>query len=83
MAIRKKLKRRNAVEPVIGQMKNDGRLGRNFLNGIAGDAMNALLCGAGHNLRKILRRLAFLYARFWISLDQLLASKIPNLQLTG
>jgi IS5 family transposase len=56
--IKKKLKRRNAVEPVIGHMKNDGRLGRNFLKGAAGDAINALLCGAGHNLRKILRQLA-------------------------
>ena len=54
VAIRKKLKRRNAVEPVIGHMKTDGRLGRNFLKGTQGDAMNALLCGAGHNLRKIL-----------------------------
>ena len=62
-AIRKKLKRRNAVEPVIGHMKADGRLGRNFLKGAQGDAMNALLCGAGHNLRKILRRLALLYAQ--------------------
>jgi IS5 family transposase len=62
-AIRKKLKRRNAVEPVIGHMKADGRLGRNFLKGTRGDAMNALLCGAGHNLRKILRRLALLYAQ--------------------
>lgn len=59
-AIRKKLKRRNVVEPVIGHMKTDGRLARNFLKGTVGDAMNALLCGAGHNLRKILRRLALL-----------------------
>lgn len=80
VAIRKKLKRRNAVEPVIGHMKNDGRLGRNFLKGIAGDAMNALLCGAGHNLRKILRRLALLCARFGVSLNQLLAGKMPNFQ---
>ena len=43
-SIKKKLKRRNAVEPVIGHMKNDGRLGRNFLKGEAGDAINALLC---------------------------------------
>ena len=62
LAIKKKLKRRNAVEPVIGHMKTDGRLGRNFLKGTRGDAMNALLCGAGHNLRKILRRLALLFA---------------------
>jgi IS5 family transposase len=61
--IKKKLKRRNAVEPVIGHMKNDGRLGRNFLKGAAGDAINALLCGAGHNLRKILRQLALLFAQ--------------------
>jgi IS5 family transposase len=64
-AIKKKLKRRNAVEPVIGHMKNDGRLGRNFLKGEVGDAINALLCGAGHNLRKILRQLALLLVRIW------------------
>lgn len=67
-AIKKKLKRRNAVEPVIGHMKNDGRLGRSFLKGEEGDAINALLCGAGHNLRKILRQLALLLARFWSDL---------------
>ena len=83
VAIKRKLKRRNAVEPVIGHMKNDGRLGRNFLKGVAGDAMNALLCGAGHNLRKILRQLALLCARFWISLNQWLARIMPNLQLAS
>ncbi len=57
-AIHKKLKRRNAIEPVIGHLKSDGRLSRNFLKGIEGDAINAILCGAGHNLRKILRQLA-------------------------
>lgn len=75
-SIKKKLKRRNAVEPVIGHMKNDGRLGRNFLKGEAGDAVNALLCGAGYNLRKILRQLAFLYARIWQLLQHLLPQ--PN-----
>jgi len=57
-ALRKKLKRRNAIEPVIGHRKSDGRLARNFLKGTTGDAMNAILAGAGHNLRKILRHLA-------------------------
>ena len=65
--IKKKLKRRNAVEPVIGHMKNDGRLGRNFLKGSEGDAINAILCGAGHNLRKILRLLALLCPRILAS----------------
>jgi IS5 family transposase len=52
--IRRELKRRSAIEPVIGHMKTDGRLDRNFLAGARGDAANALLCGAGYNLRLIL-----------------------------
>ncbi|OIQ65024.1 hypothetical protein GALL_534210 [mine drainage metagenome] len=83
VAIKKKLKRRNAVEPVIGHMKNDGRLGRNFLKGVSGDAINALLCGAGHNLRKILRQLALFCARYWIGFNQWLKVIMPNLQTAG
>jgi transposase, IS5 family len=55
--IKQRLKRRNAIEPVIGHMKSDGRLDRNFLKGEMGDAVNALLCASGHNLRKILNHL--------------------------
>ena len=72
-AIHTKLKRRNAVEPVIGHMKSDGRLARNFLKGVDGDAMNALLCGAGHNMRKILKKLRLFCAQYSISLQTLLA----------
>lgn len=61
-AIKRKLKRRNAIEPIIGHLKSDGRLARNFLKGAVGDAMNAILCGAGHNLRNILNRLRLLCA---------------------
>lgn len=57
--LKRHLRRRSAVEPEIGHMKNDGLLGRNFLKGTKGDAMNALLCGAGHNLRKILAKVRF------------------------
>lgn len=49
--IRKELKRRSAVEPIIGHMKEDGKLGRNWLKGSLGDKINALLCGAGHNIK--------------------------------
>ena len=55
--MKKELKRRSAIEPVIGHMKADGKLGRNYLNGELGDKINALLCGAGHNIRIILRKL--------------------------
>jgi len=54
-SIRKAIHRRSMVEPMIGHMKSEGRLGRNWLQGVAGDAIHAVLCGAGHNLRMILR----------------------------
>jgi transposase, IS5 family len=60
--IRRELRRRNAVEPVIGHMKDDGHLGRNFLRGVEGDAINALLAAVGHNLRLLRRWLAWLLA---------------------
>ncbi len=58
-AIRPELRRRSAIEPVIGHMKSDGRLDRNFLNGRDGDRINAILSGAGHNFRLLLRWLKF------------------------
>jgi len=60
--IRRELRRRNAVEPLIGHMKSDGHLDRNFLLGRDGDAINALLAAAGHNLRLLRRWLAQLFA---------------------
>ncbi len=55
--MKRELKRRSAIEATIGHMKTDGRLSRNYLLGHAGDAINALLCAAGHNLRLILNHL--------------------------
>ncbi|CAG4920642.1 IS5 family transposase [Paraburkholderia gardini] len=60
--LRKTIRRRSAIEPAIGHMKADGKLDRNWLKGALGDAMNAVLCGAGHNLRMILRKLRLFYA---------------------
>lgn len=78
--LKRLLKRRNAIEPVIGHLKNDGRLDRNYLKGVAGDAMNALLVGAGHNLRLILRKLRLLFAwRAEPDMDQSIALVMPAL----
>ena len=55
--------------PAIGHLKNESQLRRNWLKGGLGDALNALLGGAGHNLRMILRAIRPFYARilcFWI-----------------
>lgn len=55
------VRRRRAIEPTLGHMKNDGRTDRNWLMGEFGDAIHALLCGDGHDLRLILTALrAFL-----------------------
>jgi len=49
--IKRELRRRNAIEPIIGHTKSDGLLERNHLTGASGDAINAILVAAGHNLR--------------------------------
>jgi len=49
------LKRRQAVEPAIGHLKSDNRMDRCWLPGQLGDALHAVLCAAGYNLRWLLR----------------------------
>ena len=56
------IKRRSAIEPTIGHMKSDGRLDRNPLKGALGDALHAVLCGAGHNIRLLLSLLRLFVA---------------------
>jgi len=60
--IKRELKRRSAVEPVIGHLKSDHRMGRNVLAHAQGDAANAVLAAAGYNFRRLLAWLAFLCA---------------------
>jgi IS5 family transposase len=52
--IKRELRRRSAIEAVIGHMKIDGHLGRCHLKGRIGDAANAILTAAGHNFRLLL-----------------------------
>lgn len=49
------MKRRAAVEPSIGHLKNKHRLDRNRLKGVAGDAINAVLSAAAMNFQKLHR----------------------------
>ncbi len=48
------MRRRSAIEPVIGHLKAEGHLGRCYLKGRAGDAANAILSAVGYNFRRIL-----------------------------
>jgi len=68
------LKRREAIEPVIGHLKSDGLLGRNYLKGTEGDQLNVMLSCAGHNLRLILRQLRVFCAQIWRNLWALLVA---------
>lgn len=53
-----KFRRRAAIEPIIGHLKHDHRMARNFLKGQMGDFINCVLAAAGFNLKKMLRKLA-------------------------
>jgi len=64
---RQQLKRRQAVEPVIGHLKADHRMARCWLKGSIGDAINTVLAAAGFNLRWLMRasvRLLFAFVGF-------------------
>jgi len=52
---KKMLKRRQAVEPIIGHLKADHRMNRCHLKGADGDSLHAVLCAAGYNIRWLLR----------------------------
>ena len=63
-AIKRALRRRAAVEPVIGHLKQDHRMGRNFLAFPEGDANNAMLAAVGYNFSLLLNWLRLLFAFF-------------------
>jgi IS5 family transposase len=81
---RKFFKARAGIEPVIGHVKHDHRMIRNYLSGIQGDVANTLLAAAGFNMRKMLRRIKAKTLRLChyilSTIDQLLNTKILNLE---
>ena len=58
------MRRRSGIEPVIGHLKHDGHLERNHLAGPEGDAINAILSAAGHNMRLLVRWLRVIWLYF-------------------
>jgi len=72
--IKRELRRRSAVEPVIGHLKSEHRMGRNYLWHRQGDATNAVLAAAGYNFRRLIK---------WLSLTlfKILARLSPGLRL--
>ena len=72
--IKREMRRRSAVEPVIGHLKSEHRMGRNYLCHRQGDAINAVLAAAGYNFSRLIRWLRLL-------LRQILAALIGELLL--
>jgi IS5 family transposase len=68
------VKRRQAIEPVIGHLKEDCRLRRNPLKGALGDALHVLACAAGYNLRWLLRWIALFCRSIYRLVTALVAS---------
>ncbi|WP_374900894.1 transposase, partial [Brucella endophytica] len=54
-AIKRQMRRRSAVEPVIGHIKAEHRMDRNYLAGKQGDAINAVLAAAGYNFSLLVK----------------------------
>ena len=66
--IKRELRRRSAVEAVIGHLKAEHRMGRNYLWHRRGDAANAILAAVGYNFRRLIRWLRLLLRRILIAL---------------
>ena len=53
-AIKRQMRRRSTIEPVLGHIKAEHRMGRNDLVGERGDAVNAILAATGYNFSLLL-----------------------------
>src|SRR6187200_1746517 len=66
--IKRELRRRSAIEPVIGHLKAEGHLGRCYLKGRDGDAANVILTAVGYNFRRILAWLRAMLRKILIAI---------------
>lgn len=69
--MKRRRRRRSAIEPKIGYLKSENRLGRYYLRGLKVDQLNVILAAAGCNLRKLQRALAYALKNwliFWLSM---------------
>src|SRR5213082_708080 len=74
--IKRELRRRSAIEPIIGHMKTEGHLGRCYLKGRAGDAANVILSAVGYNLRLVLAWLRMILRPILLPLVQIFAVQL-------
>jgi IS5 family transposase len=75
---RERFRRRASIEPIIGHIKQDHRMLRNYLKGVEGDMINTLLAGAAFNMMKMLRKIR---ESFICVLNELLENLIFKYQM--
>ena len=74
---REKFRRRAAIEPIIGHVKSDHRMARNYLKGFVGDEINLLLAASAFNLKKWMNNFIQLLILLRIAL-MFYALRVPN-----
>src|SRR6266851_1849339 len=67
-SVHTEMRRRSAVEPVIGHLKDEHRMGRNYLAHRNGDLNNAILAAAGYNFRRLIKWLRILWCLILIAI---------------
>lgn len=77
---RERFRKRAGIEAIIGHLKSDHRLGRNFLSGFAGDEINLLMAAAAFNFRKWMREVYF-WLRFLLGLAESTRSYLASNEL--
>ncbi|MEG2760954.1 MAG: transposase, partial [Mucinivorans sp.] len=70
--------KRAGIEPTIGHLKSDHRLGRNFYKGLQGDAINVMLAAAAYNFKRAMRALWLLFEKWILELIKTADVKIEN-----
>lgn len=84
---RKKFRQRAGIEPVIGHLKHDHRMERNFLKGVVGDSINTMMAATGYNLRHWIRKLISVLENIIITitamLENCITNKLSNLRLNN
>lgn len=74
---KKDFQRRSAIEPIIGHLKHDFRMLRNYLKGTQGDAINALMAAAAFNFKRKMR-IDFLLPDFLLKIKSIFMNVLQN-----
>ena len=78
--LKKGFKRRAAIEPKIGHLKQDHRLGRNYYKGIKGDNINVMLAAAAMNFKRMMNIYKKMFLAFLFYVQNYLINQIWPVQ---